>query len=121
LFALFRDVSQFDSGANGPFGSELTSAQNDFITGNIKTAADAAGGINVQMGSNGFKFEAVKNAMDHLQASSVIYKTFVSDIEDVDMAEAVTRLNQNQLAFQAALQVTAKLNQITMLDFLPIV
>ena len=37
------------------------------------------------------------------------------------LAEAVTRLNQNQVAFQASLQVTARLNQISMLDFLPII
>ena len=120
LFALFRDVAQFDSGVNGPFGTDLTGAQSDFLSTNIKTAADAAGDINVQAGANGFKYQAVKDAMDHLHASSTIYKTFVSNIEDVDMAEAVSRLNQNQLAFQASLQVTAKLNQVSLLDFLPI-
>jgi flagellar hook-associated protein 3 FlgL len=120
LFSLFRDVAQFDAGAGGPFGDQLNQAQSDFLTTNIKTAADAASGINVQAGANGFKYQAVQNAMEHLQASSNIYKTFVSNIEDVDMAEAVSRLNQNQVAFQAALQITAKLNQITLLDFLPI-
>jgi len=120
LFSLFRDVAQFDAGAGGPFGDQLNQAQSDFLTTNIKTAADAASGINVQAGANGFKYQAVQNAMEHLQASSNIYKTFVSNIEDVDMAEAVSRLNQNQVAFQAALQITAKLNQITLLDFLPV-
>jgi flagellar hook-associated protein 3 FlgL len=120
LFSLFQSVAQFDQGANGPFGNQLTQSQSDFLTTNIKTAADAASDINVQVGSNGFKYKAVQDAMDHLQASSTIYKTLVSNIEDVDMTDAVSKLSQNQLAFQAALQVTAKLNQVSLLDFLPI-
>lgn len=120
LFDLFRNVAQFDSGANGPFGATLTPAQNDFLSDSIKTSADVASDINVQVGANGSKYQTVQSAMDQLTATTTIYKTFVSNIEDVDMATAVSNLNQNQVAFQAALQVTAKLNQVTLLDFLPV-
>ena len=120
LFDLFRNVAQFDAGTNGPFGDQLSPAQNDFLTTSIKTAADAASGINVQAGANGSRYQTVQSAMEQLTATSTIYKTFVSNIEDVDMATAVSNLNQNQVAFQAALQVTAKLNQVTLLDFLPV-
>jgi flagellar hook-associated protein 3 FlgL len=43
----------------------------------------------------------------------------VSNIEDVDMPTAITQLNQNQTALQAALQVTAQLNQVSLLNYLP--
>src|SRR6185295_18191879 len=86
LFQLFRDVAQFDAGANGPFGDQLSAAQSDFLTTSIKTSADVASGINVQVGANGSRYQTVQNAMDQLGATSTIYKTFVSNIEDVDMA-----------------------------------
>ena len=43
---------------------------------------------------------------------------FVGDIEDVDLAEAITRLNQQQLALEASYQVFSTLNRITLLDFI---
>ena len=45
--------------------------------------------------------------------------SFTSDLEDVDMGEAISRLNQNQVALQAALQVTSQLNKISLLNYLP--
>jgi flagellar hook-associated protein 3 FlgL len=56
-----------------------------------------------------------------LQAASVVYKGFVSNIEDVDMAKALAQLNQNQVALQAAFQVTTTLNRLSLLDYLPII
>jgi flagellin-like hook-associated protein FlgL len=36
------------------------------------------------------------------------------------MAEALARLNQNQVALQAAFQVTSTLNRLSLLNYLPI-
>ena len=43
---------------------------------------------------------------------------FISDIEEVDTAEAIARLNQDQVALEASLAVTAQLTRLTLLDFL---
>ena len=50
---------------------------------------------------------------------STLYQGFASDIQDVDMATAATNLNQNQTALQAALEVTAQLGQLSLLNYLP--
>ena len=42
----------------------------------------------------------------------------ISDIEDVDMASAVTRLNGDQTALQASYKVMAQLSQLSLLNFL---
>lgn len=42
----------------------------------------------------------------------------VSDETDVEMAEAITRLNQTSVAYQAALQSTAQIMQISLLDYI---
>jgi len=58
------------------------------------------------------------DSMAQLQAASTVYKGFVSNIEDVDMAEALAKLNQNQTALQASYQTISQLNQLSLLNYL---
>ncbi len=120
LFGLLRQVAQFDAGVNGPFAGTTTPAQQTFIESLIPTAMTAQRNVNAQAAANGIHYQTVKQAMEQLEASSVVYKGFVANIEDVDMAEALARLNQNQVALQAAFQVTSTLNRLSLLNYLPI-
>jgi flagellar hook-associated protein 3 FlgL len=120
LFDLLRQVAQFDAGVDGPFSGTTTPAQQTFIESMIPTAMTAQRNVNAQAAANGIHYQTVKQAMEQLEASSVVYKGFVANIEDVDMAEALARLNQNQVALQAAFQVTSTLNRISLLNYLPI-
>ena len=121
LFSLLRQVAQFDSGVDGPFSGTTTPAQQTFLESMIPTAIDAQHGVNAQAAANGIHYQTVQKAAEQLQASSVVYKGFVSNIEDVDMAQALAQLNQNQVALQAAFQVTSTLNRLSLLDYLPII
>jgi flagellar hook-associated protein 3 FlgL len=120
LFDLLRQVAQFDAGVNGPFSGTTTPAQQTFLESMIPMAMTAQRNVNAQAAANGIHYQTVKQAMEQLEASSVVYKGFVANIEDVDMAEALARLNQNQVALQAAFQVTATLNRLSLLNYLPI-
>src|SRR5262245_7430062 len=122
LFALFRQVAQFDAGVDGPFAGNPTTtpAQQSFLESTIVTAMNAQHGVNAQAAANGIHYQTVQQAVEQLEASSVVYKGFVSNIEDVDMAQALARLNQNQVALQAAFQVASTLNRLSLLDYLPI-
>ena len=42
----------------------------------------------------------------------------VSDIENVDLAEAISRLSEEQAQMQAALAAMARLRQVTLTSFL---
>jgi flagellar hook-associated protein 3 FlgL len=121
LFTLLKQVTQFDAGVDGPFSGTTTPAQQTFLESMIPTAMTAQHNVNAEAAANGIHYQTVKQAMEQLEASSVVYKGFVSNIEDVDMAEALARLNQNQVALQAAFQVTSTLNRLSLLDYLPIV
>ena len=120
LFTLLRQVAQFDAGVNGPFSGSNTAAQQSFIESTIPTAVDVQRGVNTQAAANGMHFQMVDQATEQLKATSVVYKGFVSNIEDVDIAQALAELNQNQVALQAAFQVTSTLNRLSLLDYLPI-
>jgi flagellar hook-associated protein 3 FlgL len=123
LFDVLSQVAQFDAGVDGPFSanSPTTPAQQTFIESMLVPATDAQHGVNAQAAANGIHYQTVKQAMEQLEASSVVYKGFVSSIEDVDMAKAFAQLNQNQVALQAAFQVTSTLNRLSLLNYLPLV
>jgi len=118
LMAVLKDVADFNAGANGNIGSNLTRAQANFLSGEIGSAASASQSINNVAAANGDTYNQLQDATTRQQSLSTLYKGFVSDLEDVDMGEAVSRLNQNQVALQAALQVTARLSQISLLNYL---
>ena len=118
LFSLFQQVAQFDAGAGGPFDTKTTQAQQGFLESMIQPATDVAQGVNGQSAANGIRYQMVQDTMTQLKARSSVYSGFVSSIQDVDMPEALTRLNQNNTALQAAFQVTSTLNKLSLLDFM---
>ena len=120
LMQVLKDVAAFDAGSNGNIGTtqNLTQPQLDFLTSEIPASVTAAQQVNDGAATNGFVYKTLQAASDHASSQSTIYKGFVSDIEDVDMPTAITKLNQNQVALQAALQVTATLNQVSLLNYL---
>jgi len=119
LMQTLKDVATFSASANGNFGTTLTGAQTTFLTGELPPASQASTGLNVATAANGYVNNQLTDASDQQQAMSTLYKGFVSNIENVDMGTAITQLNANQTALQAALQVTAQLGQISLLNYLP--
>ena len=118
LFSLFQQVAQFDAGPSGPFDAKTTATQQDFLESTIPTAINVASGVDTAAAGNGIRYKMVQDTLDRLKATSTIYKGFVSNIEDVDVTEALSKLNQNQVALQASFQVTATLNKLSLLNFL---
>jgi flagellar hook-associated protein 3 FlgL len=118
LLQSLKDVADFNSGPNGNLGTPLTAPQSTFLSGAIGSATSAAQQVNNAAATNGAVYTQLQDASSTQQSMSTVYKGFVSDIENVDMGTAVTNLNQNQVALQAALQVTAQLNQISLLNYL---
>jgi flagellar hook-associated protein 3 FlgL len=56
--------------------------------------------------------------MVQLQSSLHRVQGFVLNIEDVDIAQALAKLNQNQTALQASYHTISQLNQLSLLDYL---
>jgi len=119
LMQTLKDIASFDAGPTGSFSSTLDGAQEAFLSGELPSAQDASAGLNLANASNGITYNRLSEASDQQQALNTLYKGFVSNIEDVDMGTAITQLNESQTALQAALQVTAQLGQISLLNYLP--
>jgi flagellar hook-associated protein 3 FlgL len=100
--------------------TKLTNAQTDALTQNVLPSADKAyTALNTISGQNGNTYTALKGEVTSQQSLNTLYTGFVSDIEDADMATALTNLSSNQTALQAVLTVTSKLNSLSLLNFLP--
>jgi flagellar hook-associated protein 3 FlgL len=120
LMQTLKDIATFDAGPTGGFSATLTSAQATFLSSETPAAGTASSNLNLATAANGYTYNRLKDAADQQTALSTLYKGFVSNIEDVDMGTAVTQLNMNQTALQAALQVTAQMGQISLLNYLPV-
>jgi flagellar hook-associated protein 3 FlgL len=119
LMSMFKQIAEFNASPDGPFtAGATTQAQQDFLGTMIGTASDVAADVNSQAAANGIRYNSVQESMDQLQSATTVYKKFVSDIEDVDMAEALSKVTQNQVALQASFQMTSTLNQMSLLDYL---
>jgi len=118
LMQTLKDLADFNAGASGNFSTGLTTAQSSFLSGEIQTATAAATQVNNAAAANGNIYGQLQDASTNQKAMSTLFKGFVSNIEEVDMPTAITQLNQNQVALQAALQVTAQLNQVSLLNYI---
>ncbi len=118
LFQMFKDIGSFDSGVNGPFGANLTAAQSSFLTTQNTAMPNVAQGLTTLAAINGSRHAQVTNAVDRHESMSSYFAKFIGDIEDVDLAEAVARLNQDQVAVEAAGRMIAQVNKTSLLDYL---
>ncbi len=118
LFTAIRDIAVFDAGVDGPFGKDMTPAQQTFLEGMLPTLEAIDVALNSAVATNGIKLNEVEKAIDRHADADIFVKTLISDIEDVDLAEAITRLNADQVAVEASTRVLAQLGRLSLLDFI---
>lgn len=81
----------------------------------IDSATTRAQTVQVQLGSRSSQLTDLRAAA---AASDQDLTSSISELEDTDLAEAVIQLKTREAAYQAALQVTARVIQTSLLDFL---
>jgi flagellar hook-associated protein 3 FlgL len=82
---------------------------------NLETAADQNRILRSQLGTQA---DRVQTAMAHQDEVRVDLKQILSRYEDADIIEAFNAIVQQETAFQAALNVTSKVSQLSILDFI---
>ena len=122
LMQALKDIATFDAGSSGNFNaaSSLSAAQNTFLTGAIAQTTTVNINLNAVTAANGYVSNRLTDAQTQQTSMNTLYKGFVSDIQDTNMANAATQLSLNQTQLQAAIQVTAGLHQLSLLNYLPV-
>jgi flagellar hook-associated protein 3 FlgL len=122
LMQALKDIADFDAGGSGNFNaaSSLSAAQSSFLTNAIAQTTTVSTNLNAVTAANGYVSNRLTDAQTQQASMNTLYKKFVSDIQDTNMASAATQLSLNQTQLQAALQVTAGLHQLSLLNYMPI-
>lgn len=118
LFQMFKDIATFNTGVDGPFGVNLSAAQSSFLVTQNVAMPNVSQGLTTLAAINGSRHAQVLNAVERHESLSAYFTKFIGDIEDVDLAEAVARLNQDQVAVEAAGRMIAQVNQMSLLDYM---
>ena len=66
----------------------------------------------------GARTNRLDQTQTNLQAQQLAVTKLLSDTEDVDMASAISLFQQQQLTYNAALQVSGKILQTSLIDVL---
>ena len=121
LMQALKDIAAFDAGGSGNLdaATSLTAAQNGFLSGAITTVTGTAIDLNALSAANGYVSNRLTDAQTHQASMNTLYKGFVSDIQDTNMADAATQLSLNQTQLQASLAVTSTLHQLSLLNYMP--
>ena len=93
---------------------QTTQISNDSIS-KIDQALQNVSRIRADVGS---RTQHIDTVTQQNANAKVNFSKTLSDIQDVDIPTAVVELQSAQTAYQAALQSTARIGQISLLDFL---
>lgn len=118
LLKSIKVFADFNAGGSGPFDGELTAAQKTALQNelsNFDAAIDKAQTIQLR---NGLRQERVETISDQHKDTKIFLDQFISDLEDADMAEVITRLNTDQTALEASYRTMSSLSNLSLLDFI---
>lgn len=117
LFAAFRQMQAYVE-ANGDFGSPMTAAQTTFLEGMLDDFDTARKGLTEAAASNGLNQNRLDDSLERHDQRALMLSGVVSSVTEVDMAEAITKLQQAQTAVQASAQVFQTLRETSLLNLL---
>ncbi|MEM1139418.1 MAG: flagellin [Pseudomonadota bacterium] len=112
-----KAIKDYNDGT-AAFDGPLTDAQINELSARLDALKTAADGVSTKLAINGNNQRLADDMLLRHEASRITLTNLVSDIEDVDMAEALTRLNQDQIKLEASMRVLSQLNNLSLMNFL---
>ncbi|CAN5263846.1 flagellin [soil metagenome] len=118
LFQAFQAIQAFDQGAGGPLTGQLTQAQVTFLQGQIATFDTVHDTLINTAAVNGSYQRRIDDNKTDLSGRKTTLETMIGGVTDVDPADAISRLQQAQIAVQASAQVFSGLQSSSLLNYL---
>ncbi len=106
------------TGPAGPVTTPLSAEDQAFLIGEIANLETLVRDLNEVRGMNGLNQKVVTDTLESLDTQITQTTVFISDIEDVDAAEAIVNLNQVNFQLEASYNVLSQINRISLLNFL---
>ena len=118
LMTSFQDIQNFQQGAGGNFGGQLTTAQQNFLQSAITTLDGVVTSTTQTTAQGGDIQKRVESATTAQTTRQTTLTNMLGDLTDVNMAKAASDLSQAQSAVQASAQVFMTLKGMSLLNYL---
>lgn len=118
MMQLFKDIQEYNAGPNGPFGTQLTEAQKDFLTQKSTQFSATYDELVEQTSLNGTLQKRVETSQAALEGQASSLAELIGNRTEADMAKAYSDLQQAQVSVQASAQVLADLQSSSLLNLL---
>jgi len=118
LLTSLKALVDFNAGPLGPLDGPLTAAQRSFLETEMANVGSALESVQSHISQNGLRQQRVDTLERELESNTDFLKVFISDIEGVDITEAITRLNNDQTALEASYRVVAQLSNLSLVDYI---
>jgi flagellin-like hook-associated protein FlgL len=96
----------------------LRSNNQDAITAAASGLKDDLDNVVRIRGETGARVQEIESRQEKLQDQNVATKALLSSVEDVDFTDAIAKFQTLQTALQASLQTSARILNLSLLDFL---
>jgi len=116
MMATVKRLAEYNAAT--PFGNVLTPADRVALQAEVTNLDNALSAIIQLQASNGFVGTRLESVTIRNQQLEVVNKQLIADLSEVDMAEAISRLNQDKLAVEASYNLVRQISQLTLLNFL---
>jgi flagellar hook-associated protein 3 FlgL len=117
LFSTMKAIRDYTD-ANGNFSNPLTDAQKTFLTTQLGQFDVAVDELTNATARNGLMQKRLESAREDLSGRAATLTNLIGEITDVDMPEAISRLQAAQVSVQAAAQVFQSLSGSSLLNIL---
>jgi flagellar hook-associated protein 3 FlgL len=116
---VFRDIQVYnDDILTGPLTGKLDAAKTAFLETKLKELEIAIDGVSGFEQQNGQRQKQLEELADYHSQRLLGLEKLVGDIEDVDMTQAISNLQNDQTALQASYRVLAQVNRVSLNDYL---
>ena len=117
-FAIIERIADYNAGPNGPFASPLTPDQSDFLNAEVANVVDAFDTLTQHAAISGGTHSRIESKAEYQSDHAIYLELVIGDLEDVDMAEAATRLTQAETAVEISAASFNTLSQVSLLNYL---
>jgi flagellar hook-associated protein 3 FlgL len=93
-------------------------SKNDEIQQGISDLNQMHNNLSLSLVQNGSDQTVVQSQLDVLDETSLRFKSTLSEIEDLDYAAAVTRMNKEMMALEAAMGSFSKISGLSLFDYI---
>jgi flagellar hook-associated protein 3 FlgL len=116
IFTTLNDLaSALETNAETPATKALFNTRMASALQQVDSVQDHFSTVRAQVGT---RLSSLDNAVDALENQKVEFKSMVSDLRDLDYAEAITRMNQQLIGLQAAQASYSRISQLSLFDYL---